>query len=371
MSARFQRLDALRGAAAIGVVAYHAGFATYFPWYWGSMDFFFVLSGFLITRSLLILKSSQKGLSEFFFYRVLRVLPVMMLMTLLVELFVFAANMGFLRPGWVGKLENGFFCYYFFLLQNLDLAFLGESYFPRGIGLDHFWSLIIEEQYYLLWGVIFFGIRKIGVIKAFSLAFVLLLMAGILRVLDFSWWFLLARWDGFIVGSLMALLIFAEIPGADKAKIFFKRICFMPVIFALAWICWNSGNYDISDVANFRSSDVWLDVYAFVAVSAAIVFLAYRWDMICGQSRSLILNFFCTVGLVSYELYVVHYPLIAILTQDDVSRLYTGLSQAEPVLLFSVVFVLSMLIAAGLYKFVSKPLLARRHIYAKSWGLLK
>ena len=73
---RYVRLDAFRGFLAIGVVAYHSHLHPFFPWYWMSMDVFFVMSGFLITKSMISIKEKKRGATDFFVYRAVRLLPL-------------------------------------------------------------------------------------------------------------------------------------------------------------------------------------------------------------------------------------------------------------------------------------------------------
>src|SRR5690349_9856042 len=71
--AHYPGLDALRGLAILLVLLYHY-FA--FPIGWIGVDLFFVLSGFLITKSLLQLKEEPSYFQRFFVRRVFRIFPV-------------------------------------------------------------------------------------------------------------------------------------------------------------------------------------------------------------------------------------------------------------------------------------------------------
>ena len=68
-------LDALRGLAAVGVVAYHAWPSTFFLG-WSCVDLFFVLSGFLISTIILEHVAEHGFFATFYFRRALRILPV-------------------------------------------------------------------------------------------------------------------------------------------------------------------------------------------------------------------------------------------------------------------------------------------------------
>ncbi|MCA9005625.1 MAG: acyltransferase, partial [Planctomycetaceae bacterium] len=113
---------------------------------WCGVDLFFVLSGFLITGILLDTKESPRFFRNFYVRRILRIFPLYYA----VILWLFLQNPEF--PGQVW-----YWCY----LQNWGPVF-GESTPP--MVLQPFWSLAIEEQFYLLWpfAVWFLNRRSLG-----------------------------------------------------------------------------------------------------------------------------------------------------------------------------------------------------------------
>lgn len=359
---RFHRLDAVRGLAAIGVVAYHTRLSDYFLWYWGAMDFFFVLSGFLITRTLLVLRAQGKGFGTFLIYRMCRLLPAFILMLLAVELFVYLANAGALIEHWAGKIDSGFSWYYLSLIQNIDRLYVAEGFFPRGIALDHFWSLILEEQYYLLWGCFLFF--YLGQPRQLSIRFILLLMALLLmplgfRYFGFHWWLLLARSDGFLAGSFLGLLVFGRYALPRLVLQAFLILRWPILIMALAWLFYFSAHG--SAIANHPAGYqfAWLDVSCFVVISVALVYSVYRFDIAkeeAGRAASML----AFIGAISYELYVVHYPVMAFLTNKKVSLYIINMADVDGIILFPSVLSLSMLLAWILHKTLTQPCLARR-----------
>jgi peptidoglycan/LPS O-acetylase OafA/YrhL len=148
-------LDGLRGVAVLCVVAFHAFshflnpvlaqnrpgilFFTSIPDF-GSLgvDLFFVLSGFLITRILFKTKKASNYYSSFFARRALRILPLYYTV-----LFILL----YLSPRLVAEpWFNAHQFWYWFYLQNWMIA---ACTIPNP--LTHFWSLAIEEQFYLIW----------------------------------------------------------------------------------------------------------------------------------------------------------------------------------------------------------------------------
>ena len=154
-------LDGLRALAVAGVVAYHFGFHWADGGYLG-VDFFFVLSGFLITGLLIGEWNGRQtiGLRSFWFRRAKRLLPAVML--LLVVLSVYSRLGG---PNIVESTFKGDGLATLFYYANWHLIFTHQSYFAQfevPSTLRHTWSLAIEEQFYLVWPLLVLGGLRIG-----------------------------------------------------------------------------------------------------------------------------------------------------------------------------------------------------------------
>jgi len=149
-------------ALAVGlVVLNHAGV----PWLSGGyigVDVFFVISGFLITQLLIdeAGECSSIDLRNFWARRARRILP----MSILVTLATVVAGLFMLEPGKVRDLSAvGLgaigFC------TNIVLFFRTSDYLS-GVtapsSLRHFWSLAVEEQFYLLWPLVVFAALEYG-----------------------------------------------------------------------------------------------------------------------------------------------------------------------------------------------------------------
>ncbi len=161
MKTRRTDIEGLRALAVGLVVLNHAGV----PWLPGGyigVDVFFVISGFLITK-LLIDEAGEHNsidLLNFWARRARRILP----MSILVALLTVAAGLFMLEPGKVRELSAvGLgalgFC------ANIVLFFRTSDYLSGVTApspLRHFWSLAVEEQFYLLWPLIVFVTVKFG-----------------------------------------------------------------------------------------------------------------------------------------------------------------------------------------------------------------
>ena len=164
----FKNLDALRTIAALTVFFWHAyglailalpdGFVKYFllTIFNGDMgvSIFFVLSGFLITYLILqeVKKDNSFSLRHFYLRRVLRIWPLyfgLLIFSYFILLPLLARYSNIDQKGIMDHSK-----YYFFFVSNLD-SILGNgkgTYVPVGIT----WSVAIEEQFYLLWPLLFF-----------------------------------------------------------------------------------------------------------------------------------------------------------------------------------------------------------------------
>ncbi|WP_218000451.1 acyltransferase family protein, partial [Micrococcus lylae] len=143
-------IQGIRALAVLSVLLFHAGL----PWLPGGyvgVDVFFVISGFLIT-GLLIKEISRTGgvcLTDFYVRRVRRILPA----ALVVIALTLAAGWALLplsrweSLGWTGLWAA-------LSVSNWSLAADSTDYFNADAApspLQHYWSLGVEEQYYLVW----------------------------------------------------------------------------------------------------------------------------------------------------------------------------------------------------------------------------
>lgn len=117
---------------------------------WVGVDLFFVLSGFLITGILLDAKGGEQSFRNFYLRRACRIFPLYYGYLLL--LFLGLPHMGVLSSEEVRNLldTQGWYWSY---LSNVMIALVG-SWDPIPMETLHFWSLAVEEQFYLLWPLV-------------------------------------------------------------------------------------------------------------------------------------------------------------------------------------------------------------------------
>ena len=153
MPSRYRsEIDGLRALAVMAVVAYHADIPGFSGGFVG-VDVFFVISGYLITQHLCaeLVKTGKISLLDFYSRRVRRLFPalvVTILVTLLIWGMFFIGDPEDTHP-FIKSIR-----YSLFGMANLFFSKSSGGYFDRqttSMPLLHFWSLGVEEQFYLVW----------------------------------------------------------------------------------------------------------------------------------------------------------------------------------------------------------------------------
>lgn len=161
-------LDGVRGIAILLILTFHLSgggpesfLQRIFALGWCGVDLFFVLSGFLITGILLESKKSPGFFRNFFARRLRRIAPLYYCVIVAVFwiLIPAARRMGTLRLWTMIPASEQW--WFWFPVANIHSA-LGA--FP-GEPLGHFWSLAVEEQFYLFWPVILFVFSEVWVMR--------------------------------------------------------------------------------------------------------------------------------------------------------------------------------------------------------------
>jgi peptidoglycan/LPS O-acetylase OafA/YrhL len=210
--ARVRELDGVRGVAILLVMVHHFALSaralgfdskllTLGQLGWCGVDLFFVLSGFLITGILYDSKGSGGYFRNFYARRILRIFPLyymaLAVVILLSSIWPKAGVWPTSSPLWVATF-----------LTNFVIAFLG----PAATGaLTHYWSLAIEEHFYLIWPLLVFVLNArqlivVGcaiVLLAFALRIALLAYGANLDAI-----FVLTptRIDTLALGAILAVL---------------------------------------------------------------------------------------------------------------------------------------------------------------------
>jgi peptidoglycan/LPS O-acetylase OafA/YrhL len=342
-------VDGLRGIAVVAVVAFHA-FPNYFPGGYVGVDVFFVISGFLITN--IILRQLQRStftLAKFYARRIRRIFPA-----LIVVLSACVAIGGIaLLPDELTELGKHIASAAVFL-SNFTL--LQESgYFDRAAELKpllHLWSLGVEEQFYLLWPVVLLVLirRPPRQLLMYVLALTLLSLACALvlaRIHPIANFYLpVSRFWELGLGCLIAIAKYVPATG-------------MPFGLRRAQLSSRThSSLAILGVALIAFAIFVFDRHTtFPGLAALVPTLGSAFVIIAGSNawfQRRILGSFTLVGLglISYPLYLWHWPLLS----------FTRIVEAgEPALSARIVaIVTSLILAWGTYLFIERPIRAAR-----------
>lgn len=156
----FPHIDGLRAIAVLAVILYHLK-ASWLPGGFTGVDVFFVISGFVVSASVdrLPAVGGWAGLARFYARRMRRIAPA-----LVVCLLVTAMLSALLIPeSWLSETSDKTGRMAFFGLSNWVLASTGNDYFSPRTEFNpytHTWSLGVEEQFYLLFPLLFLAWAK-------------------------------------------------------------------------------------------------------------------------------------------------------------------------------------------------------------------
>jgi peptidoglycan/LPS O-acetylase OafA/YrhL len=252
------------------------------------VDLFFVLSGFLITRILLNDRKSPFYFRNFYIKRSLRIFPLY---------YFFLLFYLFVNPLLLGNSLPTFseYWWWFAYLQNIPPTFGFSSFGP-----GHYWSLAVEEHFYLAWPLLVFIFRRRGLMVV-SLAMILFSFG--LRYFflanDLSpFYFTFTRLDALSLGTILALVEPILLSRAE----FGRKI--LPVVL-IAWIIPLFFAYVV-----FTGSAAFLVQLVKYPLIAGFYFLLIGF-LIIMPTHSLIVRIFSSrvavyIGGISYGLYVYH-----------------------------------------------------------------
>ena len=307
-------LDGIRGIAILAVMLSHAGpmiiwggitskilVSVMMPG-WSGVELFFALSGFLITGILLRTKMALNYFSSFYARRVLRIFPVYYL-TLSVVLVLAAHNAWW--NSMIPALGHTRLSYYFYL-QNWP-AFWAHGHELRANVIGHFWSLAVEEQFYLVWPLVVLLLPERLLLR---ICIVLLSLALPFRILFFhkiggDYGFIhltITRIDGLLVGAIGAILT--------------HRMGKIPL-----WVVYSAlslGGAIIGYIALFHHHEL-VATYRYMETAGFTGFALLSGGLI-GLSqyprprllRVLRARWLTKIGKYSYGIYVFHIPIYAV-----------------------------------------------------------
>lgn len=302
-------IDGLRAIAVLQVIFFHADIFAFNSGFIG-VDVFFVISGFLITRILLEMQQNGKyELRHFYERRIRRILPVLLVITVLCTPFAFY----FMLPDDLENFGQSQIATTFSV--NNILLWLTENYFSvrnEFKPLVHTWSLGVEEQFYLFYPLLLFILFRM---KHFKLVYSLMILwlisfllaswcslqisnspSGISNIPVASFYNLPTRSFELLTGAIAVLVlpVFQKLNPGHHVQLVTKILgAFLVII---------SGFYLPTHV-NYPNA------YSLIPLLGTFLVLITEKENLA--MRILSSGILVTIGLMSFSLYLIHQPLFA------------------------------------------------------------
>lgn len=342
---RYASLDAWRGLACLLVVVHHstsllvrsadapwpvdlpdAVFLT-LKWLWLGVPMFFVISGYCIAATADASRDSSRTVGNFFVRRFRRIFPPYWVLWLVTGALVtgFKAFWGTPKPFLVAPTELRFPQW----LGNLSLTEMWRPHVWGGPGrffLDHAWTLCYEEQFYAVCGLLLLAGRRwfFRGLAAVTLLVLLVTPLSFKNVgISIGGFFWDGSWLLFACGILVYLRRNYATPTVGRLIDLSFAVAALLALWLRHWAIAHLivGNWEKMLLAQFVCAPIF----------ALTLSLTQRWDTAFQTSPVLKPFFFC--GRMCYSLYLVHYPIEAVIAAWLVAH---GISGLVPTLLVTI-----------------------------------
>lgn len=355
---QIRALDGIRGLAALMVMFFH---------YWQSggwagvhmmarlgkasiagqtgVDLFFVLSGFLITRILISTRTSTHYFTYFYVRRALRILPLYYLFLVLFLLVKPLVGEGVYHP-----IHETW--WYWVYLQNVPLTFPGF----HAWGPVHYWSLAVEEHFYLVWPLVVYWVpprRLVAASCAFIAAAVACRAWFVFGLHLQVFYFTLCRVDALALGTLLAALEARQ--GLTLMRRGFAWVLGLGAVgLVFVWLHWSGSAAPVLETVKYTMVGL---------VFASLIGLAVVYGE-AGWTRLLLLNSpILFMGRISYGLYVYHQMCFALVKHAP------GMEAASAWVRFPCSFSLAVAVSWISFRLIELPVLKlKRHFTVQAGG---
>ena len=340
-------LDGIRAFSVVAVMLFHAG-NSHVPGGFLGVDIFFVLSGFLIT-SLLVreeMMSSTVAILAFWGRRVRRLAPALLMVLVVTAIFVaYVATPG-LFPTFRGDSWSSLG-----YVMNWRLILAKTSYWRNGLpssALTHLWSLAIEEQFYVVWPMLVWGLYRLG------RGFRTLAMASLMGAVASAVWMAVlfqhhvsinrlyygtdTHVSGLLLGAALACVL-ARPRTLSRIRQHSLSLASGVAVVSLA-LC----------VFLVKGTSPWLyrGGFSVIALAVIVVLADIHFNPRRPVARLLSIAPLRFIGRISYGLYLWHYPIFLWLNGER--------SGLHSISLLVARFVVTFVVASASYYFVEQPI---------------
>jgi peptidoglycan/LPS O-acetylase OafA/YrhL len=336
-------IDGLRAVAVLAVLLFHLGVPG-FPGGFIGVDIFFVISGYLITGLIQAeIRAGSFTLRRFYLRRVRRLAPALVVVSVPVAIVAFLLLYPEDMRSYAASLAVQFVS-----LQNF--VFLAEGEYFRGAEtklLLHTWTLAVEEQFYLLWPLLLLLTRRVRAAKQFLAIAVLIVVSfglnlALMRLSPKASFFLLPTraWE-LGVGGLIAVLehqrFFAGWLTRGRRTTALAAAGLAAILASIT---------QLSMRTPFPGNAALLPVVGAALVVVSGIGGTHPLGKALSHPAAVHL------GLISYPLYLWHWPLIAGAT-------YLHRDVREPAVA-AAILVATVVLAESTYRLVETPIRTRR-----------
>ena len=338
-----REIDGLRALAVLPVILFHADIKIFSGGFVG-VDVFFVLSGYLITRLIVNeIDIGQFSITGFYERRARRILPALF--------FVMACSLPF---AWVLLLPSDFVDFSQSLVANpLFIAnflfWLERGYFGVATELKpliHTWSLSVEEQFYVLFPLIFvfawkrtfflYTLLTLAILGSLSASYVITNLH-----FDTAFFLLPTRAWELLVGTCAALILRKNIPPLTSNKVINDGLSFLGLFLIMI------------AVFSFNNSTPFPGLYALLPATGT-------WLVIVFSEKSNYAKTFLgtpvlvLLGLISYSTYLWHQPLFSFYE-------HSGITLSGPII-YLCLGLLSIFLGFLSWKYIEQPFRNRSYL---------
>jgi peptidoglycan/LPS O-acetylase OafA/YrhL len=354
-------LDGIRGLAVIPVFLYHASISTWTAIStgnhnpvgellhgiavrgWAGVDLFFILSGYLITSILLRAKDRENYYQVFYARRALRILPL-----------YYLVMFGLISWHWPPIKDQ---IWFWFNISNFPTAF--SPPFPI-LSLSHYWSLAIEEQFYLLWPAMVrrFDERVLtriclgAIVVCFALRNLPIVLSWNQRWPNFIYRLTPFRIDTLCAGALLAILMHR---GVKLGK--YRNYLRISVIAGATILAISGNEHNLPDRWAYSGT-----LLCFTALIALALDPAHLTARFFGN------RFLRRMGLYSYCFYLIHTAVLTRVTMivyPELARCHLAFADQglNHLTVDCIAFAVTFALCAASYKFFESPILNLKRFF--------